>query len=397
MSGLTLAAAFAGIEKSSDLIPFALPDINEADIEAVRSVMTHGWLTTGPECARFESEFLNHLGTSHYGVAVNSATAALHLALEALGVGPGSEVILPTWTFTATAEVVRYMDALPVFVDVEPGTFLMNPSSVERALTDRTSAIIPVNFAGISPSYDWLRQLIHDRPISIILDAAHNLPNDSIGAELLQNIDAACFSFYATKPVTTGEGGFLATAHEGVAHRARVMRLHGIDRDIFDRYTADDNGTEYDVVAPGYKYNLTDMAAALGTHQLRRSSSMRQNRACIAARYDAALLTLPARPLDHDLLDPYHACHLYPLTLDPAVQQDVLDVRERLRAAGILTSMQFKPLHHFTYWRDFVPESCTFPMADSLAARTFSLPMYSTMTETQVERVVLALKEAIGA
>lgn len=384
-------ATQTGSTEATDLIPFALPDIDEADIAAVTSVMANGWLTTGPACARFEQEFLSHLGSNHHGVAVNSATAALHLALEALGVGPGSEVILPTWTFTSTAEVVRYLGATPIFVDIQPGTFLLDPTAVAEALSDRTSAIMPVNFAGISSQHGWLRQLVGDRPISIIVDAAHNLPNEAIGEDLLRHVDAACFSFYATKAMTTGEGGFLATASEDVAKRAKVMRLHGIDRDVFDRYTSARGQADYDVVAPGFKYNLTDTAAALGSSQLRRASRMRELRARIARSYDTALAELPASPLDHDLSDPHHACHLYPVTLAADADQDVTTVRDGLRSAGIVTSMHFKPLHHFTYWKGFVRDPKTFPVADSLANRTFSLPMFSTMTDGQVDRVTHAL------
>lgn len=381
--------------EATDLIPFALPDINAADIEAVTTVMAHGWLTTGGQCAQFEQEFVEQLGTDHYGVAVNSATAALHLALEAVGVGPGSEVIVPTWTFTATAEVVRYLGAKPVFVDIRPGTFLLDPGAVEHALSDRTSAIMPVNFAGVSSQHDWLRQLVGARPISIVVDAAHNLPNEVIGQDLLNNVDAACFSFYATKAMTTGEGGFLATSHEGIAQRAKVMRLHGINRDVFDRYTSSNSKAEYDVVAPGFKYNMTDMAAALGSSQLRRAASMRARRAGIARQYDAALSELPALPIQHNMADPHHACHLYPVTLTPEARPGVNAIRERLRSAGIVTSMHFKPLHHFSYWKHFVDGTMNFPVADSLAVRTFSLPMFSTMTDGQVDRVVQALHETV--
>jgi len=379
-----------------ETIPFALPDIDATDIEAVSAVMARGWLTTGGECARFEQALLKALdGQRVEGVAVNSATAALHLALEALGVTAGSEVIVPTWTFTSTAEVVRYLGATPVFVDVEPGTLLMPRRAVEQAISERTRAIMPVNFAGVSPSYDWLQEVIGQRPITVILDAAHNVPDASVGTQLAENVDAACFSFYATKAMTTGEGGFLATRHARVASRAKTMRLHGIDRDVFDRYTAASRSSDYDVVAPGYKYNLTDTAAALGLSQLRRAESMRRRRAEIAARYLEAIRREPVEGVDHDMADPSHACHLFPVCLPPGFTKSTAQVRRSMREAGVVTSMHFKPLHHFSYWRGFVRSESAFPTADSYARRTFSLPLFSKMTDHQVTRTVDALKAAL--
>ena len=275
-------------------LPFALPEIGEEEIAEVIEVLRSGWLTTGPRARRFEADFAAFLGGGLETVAVNSATAGLHLALEAIGIGPGDEVITTTHTFTATAEVIRYLGADPVFVDVSADTSCIDVDAAERAVTSRTRAILPVHFGGRAAEMDAILTLARRYGLRVIEDAAHALPTTFDG-QMVGSLgsDATVFSFYANKTITTGEGGMLVTRDPEVAKRARVMRLHGIDRDAFDRFLAAKPQWHYDIVAPGFKYNLTDIAAALGIHQLRRARAFQARRAAIAARYDERFATFP--------------------------------------------------------------------------------------------------------
>ena len=245
-------------------LPFARPDITEAEISAVCETMRSGWLTTGPNSAQFEQEFLEFLGADAHAVAVNSATAGLHLAFEAIGVQPGDEVLVPTWTFTSTAEAVRYLGGDPVLVDVDPSTLCIDLEDAERKVTERTVAIAPVHFAGLGVPDGSLTAFAQRHGLRVVEDAAHALPTLNEGTLIgAHGHDATVYSFYATKTMTTGEGGMVVTPDADLAARMRTMRLHGINRDVFDRYSSKKPSWHYDVVAPGYKYNLTDTAAAM--------------------------------------------------------------------------------------------------------------------------------------
>lgn len=380
-------------------IPFALPDITEAEIEAVVETMRSGWLTTGPNAAAFETEFASFLGEGLHAVAVNSATAGLHLAVEALGIGPGDEVLVPTWTFTSTAEVVRYVGARPVFVDVDPRTLNIDFEAAERAVTSRTKAIVPVHFAGLPVPRDTLAQLALKHGLRVIEDAAHAFPVVN-GARMVgdSSSDAVVFSFYATKTMTTGEGGMLVTRDPEIARRARVMRLHGISRDVFNRYTSKKPGWHYEVIAPGFKYNLPDTAAAMGRVQLTRATGMAVARERIAERYNAGLsglpLALPAGPDESQ----GHAWHVYVIRLleDAPVSRD--EFIDRMAAEGIGTSVHFIPLHLHPYWRDTYdlrPED--YPVATEAFQHAVSLPAFSAMTDNQVDRVIRAVSCILGA
>src|SRR6185503_10003797 len=252
-------------------LPFAAPDIGEEEIAEVAACLRSGWVTTGPKARQFEDDFNRWLGGGFEVIAVNSATAGLHLALEGVGIGPGDEVITTTHTFTATAEVVRYLGADPVFVDIAPDTLCIDPERVERAISRRTRAIIPVHFGGRAAEMDVLLEIARKHGLRVIEDAAHAFPATCNG-KLVGTLasDATVFSFYANKTITTGEGGMLVTRDAALAKRAQVMRLHGMSRDAFDRFTATVPSWYYEIVAPGFKYNLTDIAAALGLHQLKR-------------------------------------------------------------------------------------------------------------------------------
>jgi dTDP-4-amino-4,6-dideoxygalactose transaminase len=377
-------------------LPFALPEIGEAEIAEVVDTLRSGWITTGPKAARFEREFARFLGDSSlHCIAVNSATAGLHLALEALGIGPGDEVITTTHTFTATAEVARYLGADVRFVDIDPRTLNVDPAQVEAAITPRTRAILPVHYAGLAADMPALLEVARRHGLKVVEDAAHALPA-TCGGALVGTLasDATVFSFYANKTITTGEGGMLVTRDASVAARARVMRLHGMSRDAFDRFTATTPAWYYEIVAPGFKYNLTDIAAALGLHQLARAHAFRERRERIAARYNAALaglaLVLPPAPTGGNL----HAWHLYVVRLLEAGRRDAFI--QQLFAAGIGCSVHYIPLHLHPYWRDrYGLRAAQFPASQHAYECSVSLPVYSRMTDDDVDRVIEAVRRAV--
>ncbi|MFL6663923.1 MAG: DegT/DnrJ/EryC1/StrS family aminotransferase [Rhizobacter sp.] len=375
-------------------LPFALPDIGEDEIAEVVDTLRSGWITTGPKAKRFEDDFTTFLGdASLQSLAVNSATAGLHLALEALGIGPGDEVITTTHTFTATAEVVRYLGADVKLVDIDPATLCIDVDAVEAAITPRTKAVMPVHYAGRAADMERLVPLARRRGLKIVEDAAHALPTTS-GGKLVGTFDtdATVFSFYANKTITTGEGGMVVTRHPELAQRMRVMRLHGMSRDAFDRFTAKVPSWYYEIVAPGFKYNLTDIAAALGLQQLKRAGVFQAQRQSVAARYDAGFAGLPvitppgAEPGD------MHAWHLYVLRLadDAPIDRDTLI--ERLFALGIGCSVHYIPLHLQPYWRDrYGLAPGQFPHSQRAYERMLSLPLYTRMSDGDVQRVVDAV------
>ena len=401
-------------------IPFAAPDIGEAEIDAVVEALRSGWLTTGPAAAAFEREFAAYLlgmgpgtgigtapvtvpgtGAAVHAVALNSATAGLHLALEASGIGPGDEVIVPTWTFTATAEVVRYLGADPIIVDVDPDTLNLDLDGARAAITARTRAIIPVHFGGLPLDRTALGVLADAHELAVIEDAAHCFPAMSAGVPVgLGDSAAVVFSFYATKTMTSGEGGMVVTADPALAQRVKTMRLHGISRDVFDRYSAPGASWAYEVVAPGYKYNLTDPAAAMGRVQLARAAQMRDRRAAIAQRYDAALADLPVRrPAGADSAGTTHAWHLYVLRLevDAPMSRDAF-IAAMAAEYGIGCSVHFIPLHRHPYWRDrYALARERFPQAEAAFAGAVSLPLSSALTDAQVDRVIAATRGLLAS
>jgi len=374
-------------------IPFHIPDIGDEEISEVVDTLKAGWLTTGPKTRRFEEDFAKFIGSGVTALAVNSATSGLHLALEAIGVGPGDEVITTTYTFTATAEVIRYLGAHPVFVDINDETLNMDPAAVEAAITPRTKAIIPVHVAGLPCEMDAILRIAQLRGIRVIEDAAHALPT-TYGGQLIGSLqsDATVFSFYATKTLATGEGGMVVTHDPEIAQRCRTMRLHGIDRDAFDRYSSKEPAWFYSVVAPGFKYNMTDVAAAIGIHQLRKVHRFQRRREYLAQRYDKAFCGLCARPPAHAPKGETHAWHLYTLRLnqDAPVTRDAL-IHE-MSAQGIGTSVHFIPLHLHPYWRDtYHLTARQFPVATGAYKAIVSLPLYSRMTDSEQDRVITAI------
>lgn len=382
---------------TTNFLPFALPEIGEEEIAEVVSALRSGWVTTGPKTKQFEADFAEFLGGGVEAIAVNSATAGLHLGLEALGIGPGDEVITTTHTFTATAEIIRYLGADPVFVDVDAKTLCIDVSAVEQAITPRTKAIIPVHFAGRAADMDALLAVARKYGLRVMEDAAHALPTTCSG-KLVGTLDSdvTVFSFYANKTITTGEGGMLVTRNPVIAKRARVMRLHGINRDAFDRFTAKSPSWYYEIVAPGFKYNMTDIAASMGIHQLRKANAFQQKRAQIAAMYDAALADLPIIRPPQPAKGDIHAWHLYVIQLGESVTVGRDQFIERLYAQGIGCSVHYIPLHLQPYWRDtykLTPDM--FPVSQGIYEHTLSLPLYTRMTEADVARVVAAVKEAL--
>jgi dTDP-4-amino-4,6-dideoxygalactose transaminase len=384
---------------SQPFLPFALPEIGEEEIAEVVDTLRSGWITTGPKAQRFEADFAQFLGDpSLHCIAVNSATAGLHLALEALGIGPGDEVITTTHTFTATAEVVRYLGADVKLVDIDPATLNIDPALVEEAITPATRAIIPVHYGGLAADMRALHDLAGECDLAVVEDAAHALPTTSHG-KLVGTLgsEATVFSFYANKTMTTGEGGMLVTADAALAQRAKVMRLHGMSRDAFDRFTAKVPSWYYEIIAPGFKYNLTDIAAALGLHQLKKAAAFAQRRAAIAARYNAELANLPVITAPQAPAGEQHAWHLYPLRLLPegGVPRDRFI--ERLFDAGIGCSVHYIPLHLQPYWRDrYQLNAASFPHSQHAYEQMLSLPIYTRMTDDDVGRVVQAVRQAFN-
>ncbi|MDZ8184579.1 MAG: DegT/DnrJ/EryC1/StrS family aminotransferase [Nostoc sp. ChiSLP02] len=381
----------------AEFIPFALPDIGEEEIAEVVDSLRSGWLTTGVKTKRFEQDFAEFIGNGVEAIAVNSATSGLHLALEALGIGPGDEVITTVHTFTATAEVIRYLGANPVFVDIDLATLNIDASKIEAAITPRTKAIMPVHFGGLACDMKSILTIAQKYQLKVVEDAAHAIPTTYHG-KLIGSLDSdvTVYSFYATKTIATGEGGMLVTRNPQIAQRCRTMRLHGINRDAFDRYTSTKPSWYYEVVAPGFKYNMTDVAASLGIHQLKKAWKLQQQRAAIANRYHIELanlpLHLPASPADGDI----HSWHLYVIRLADSVQVSRNNFIEQMAAKGIGCSVHYIPLHLQPYWRDtYNLRSEDFPQASYAFERIVSLPIYTKMTPADRTRVIEIVKKTL--
>ena len=396
MKGTPRSGDSAAIPRETKFLPFHLPAIGEEEIAAVVETLKSGWLTTGTKAKRFEDEFAQFVGSPH-AVAVNSCTAALHLALEAVGVGEGDEVIVPTMTFTATAEVVSYLKAKPVLVDCLPGTLNIDPAGIERAVTARTKAIIPVHFGGQPCDMETIMENARRHRIYVIEDAAHALPAKYHGRTIGTIGDITCFSFYATKTITTGEGGMATTDNPDWAGRMRMMSLHGISHDAWKRY-AKEGSWYYEVLSPGFKYNLTDIAAAIGLEQLKKCETFAAARKKIAATYNEAFAELPEIQIPTCQANLEHAWHLYVIQLRPGSSKIDRDgFIAALKERGIGTSVHFIPLHLHPYYRvsfGYLPNE--FPNATEAYQRIVSLPIYPGMTEGNVERVIQAVKDVFA-
>jgi perosamine synthetase len=378
---------------ASKFIPFHVPQIDEDEIRSVVETLKSGWLTTGIKTKQFEEDFARYVGADR-AVAVNSCTAALHLALEAIGIKEGDEVIVPAMTFTATAEVVLYFKAKPVVVDCLPDTLNIDPDQVERAVNSKTKAVIPVHFGGQACDMKQVLEIARRHNLYIVEDAAHALPAKYQGQMIGTIGDITCFSFYATKTITTGEGGMATTNNPEWAARMRMMSLHGISHDAWKRYSKE-GSWYYEVVRPGFKYNLTDIAAAIGIEQLKKSNAFAAARKKIAAAYNRGFSELPEIQTPVCSLDVQHAWHLYVIQLQLEQLKITRDqFIEALKEKGIGTSVHFIPLHLHPFYREafgYVPED--FPNATQAYQRIISLPIYPGMADRDISRVIEVVRE----
>lgn len=376
-------------------LPFNQPDIGQAEIDEVVDTLRSGWITTGPKTKEFERRFAEYIGVRH-AIAVNSCTGGLHIALAAAGVGPGDEVIVPTMTFCATANVVVHLGATPIVVDVEPDTLNIDPQCLEAAITPRTKAVIPVHLYGHPCDMDRISEIAKVHRLLVIEDAAHAVAAEWRGRRVGTLSPATVFSFYATKNLTTAEGGMITTDDDEYGERMRVWSLHGISRDAWKRYSAE-GSWYYEVSVPGFKYNLADLQSALGLHQLARLEVMVQRRTELAARYHAGLCDLPEIELPNVRSGIRHAWHLYVIRLRlERLEINRAEFIERLKSEGIGTSVHFIPLHRHPYYRNrFGFQPADFPVADAAYERLISLPLYTRMTERDVDDVVKAVHRVV--
>jgi dTDP-4-amino-4,6-dideoxygalactose transaminase len=395
----------------SSFLPFSLPAIGEEEIAEVVDSLRSGWVTTGPKTKRFEDQFREYVGSKH-AIAVNSCTAGLHIALTALGIGPGDEVIVPTLTFCSTANVVVHLGGRPVLVDVGQD-FNVLPQCIEAAITPRTKAIIPVHFGGQACDLEAIYQIAARHKLAVVEDAAHavggsyhsyKIGSDALPLSTLRSPlsipelrHATAFSFYATKNMTTGEGGMITTADDTLAERMRLLTLHGMSKNAWKRYTSA-GSWYYEVVAPGYKSNMTDIQSSLGIHQLRRLDGFIEVRQRYARLYDAAFANLPEieLPLTHS--DRNHIYHLYAVRLClERLKIDRAQFIEELRALNIGSSVHFIPVHLHPYYREaFSYKKGDLPNAEYFYERILSLPLFPKMAERDVQDVIQAVKTIIG-
>ena len=381
---------------SEHQVPFHVPDIGGEEISAVTEVLQSGWLTTGRKVQQFEERFAEQVG-AQYAVATNSCTAALHVALEALAVQEGDEIIVPTMTFAATAEVVAYFKATPVLVDCDPISLNLDVSSLSRKITRRTKAVIPVHFAGQPCDMQGILGVAASHGLAVVEDAAHAFPSSYRGKPVGCLGDITCFSFYATKTLTTGEGGMATTNNQAWADRMRRMTLHGITKDAWMRYS-DAGSWYYEIGAPGYKYNLTDIAAAIGVEQLAKSARFLSARRKIASAYEAGFSDLAELRLPRESPGMAHSWHLYVIQLDlPRLRISRNGFIEALKKRGVGTSVHFIPLHFHPYYRSrfgFTPAD--FPVASDAFERIISLPIYPRMTDADIRQVIESVRTVVA-
>jgi perosamine synthetase len=377
------------------IIQFHKADVGEEEAQAAADVIRSGWLTMGPKTIEFEQKFASYVGAKH-AIGVSSCTAALHLALDAIRLKQGDEVLVPTTTFTATAEVVAYFKAKPVLVDVDAVSLCMDPADAERRITAKTRAVIPVHYAGQPCDMEAIMDMAKRHGLRVIEDAAHSLPASYRGIRIGTISELTAFSFYATKTLTTGEGGMITTANDDLATRIRLMRLHGIGRDAWKRYSSEGSWS-YEVLDSGFKYNLTDIQSAIGLVQLTKCDSMNVARGQIAARYNNGFANARALQAPKVADDRTSAWHLYVLRLN---LEEISITRSRmiemLKERGISTSVHFIPLHmHPYYKKTYGYRDEDFPVASKQYERYLSLPIFSGMTSSQVDYVIKHVLEII--
>ncbi len=381
---------------NKDYLLFHKPFISEEEINEMVDTLRSGWLSMGPKTIKFEEEFNKYIGAKK-SVAVNSWTAAGHLTLEAFGIEKGDEVIVPTMTFPATAEIVCYFGAKPVIVDVDENTLNISLEEIEKAITPKTKAIIPVHYGGQPCDLDEIQQIAKAHNLKVLEDAAHSLPATYKGKKIGTISDVTCFSFYATKTLSTGEGGMICTNDMEIAERCAIMRLHGINRDAWKRYS-ESGSWYYEVVAPGYKYNFTDLQASLGLPQLKKVDMMWESRKSIASKYmeafkDLDLITLPTIKSDRE-----SSWHLFPVRINlEMVTKNRAQIIEELKTNNVGVGVHFMPVHqHLYYSETFNLDDKNFPVASASFPRLMSLPIYPGMNENSVEKVITTVTEVLN-
>jgi len=399
-------------EEELEFIPFSRPCVGPEEEKALIRVLRSGWLTTAGECAAFEEEFAQYT-KAPWALAVNSATSGLHLALEALGIGPGDYVAVSPYTFTASCEVMRYLGAHPAFVDIAPGTFHMDPQALEDQLKKdqkkakpQIKALMPVHLGGYGLFMPDYLSLAQKYKLPIVEDAAHALPaRDENGVYLGTQGTLGVYSFYANKTITTGEGGMIVGQDPDLAKRMRLMRSHGIDRDVWARFTTKAQQWRYAVVEPGFKYNMTDLAAALGREQLKKAASFHEARLKQAKLYyqslaDLPFASLPPKPLDTSPLA--HSWHLFTLRITQKAQAlakaSEANPRDALLSfmtqAGIGTSVHYTPLHCMPYYQEtYDLKEQDYPEAFKAGNEALSLPIYPDLSEEKQQRIIETLKK----
>ena len=379
----------------NEFIPYYIPSISENEINEVSDTLRSGWLTTGNKTKKFEASFSDFLNNEIEAMAVSSATAGLHLALAALEIGVGDEVIVPNHTFTATAEVVRYTGAEVKLVDINVNSLNIDPILIEKSINSKTKAIIVVHFAGLACEMNEIIKIAKKHKLFIIEDAAHALPTTYM-KNTIGNLDtdATIFSFYANKTITTGEGGMIVTKNKDLAKKIKILRIHGIDTDVFDRYVSTKPKWYYQVVEAGFKYNLSDIASSIGLHQLKKVSEFQIKRQQIADYYFNELskldIELPTKSNKGDL----HSWHLFIIKLNCKNEGIRNKFIEQMYEMGIGCSVHYIPLNHHTYWKERYPEDCSnMKISDSIYNRIVSIPIYNSLNEDNLERIVKTIKK----
>jgi dTDP-4-amino-4,6-dideoxygalactose transaminase len=385
-------------------IPFARVPVNGNELKYIQEVLKSGWLTTSSKSFQFEKNFADYVGAK-YACAVNSCTSALHLAAEAINIKPGDKVMVPSLTFTASAEVLRYLGADPVFLDVDYGTCLVTPGILTEALKKHpeVKALVLVHYGGQAPVMttaggEGILDICRRNGIYLIEDAAHAFPSKFMNKYVGSFGDVTCFSFYANKTITTGEGGMLVTDNEDIYKRVKAMRLHGISRDIWSRFTDNNASWEYDIIAPGFKYNMSDVNAAIGLAQLELAGFYRDRRQHCAEFYYDSLKDLGSIDLpvcERAFED--HAWHLFPVKIRKGTKVSRNEFIEIMAGKGVGTSVHYKPLHRMTYYRQtYDLDPGDFPETENIWDRTVSLPIFPGLNDEELQYICSAIKSILG-
>jgi dTDP-4-amino-4,6-dideoxygalactose transaminase len=396
VGGRETLASRGGAPVRDTWLPVALPWIGEREKQLVLETLDSGWITTGPRTIELGRRIAALTGARH-GLAVNSCTGALHLALAGVGVGPGDEVVTSPYTFAATVNVIEHVGARPVLADVEPETLCIDPRAIERAITPRTRAIVTVDYGGQPCDYDAVLAIARARGLPVVDDAAHALGASWHGRPIGSLATATAFSFYASKNLTTGEGGAVVSDDGGLMDRMVMLSLHGMDRDAWKRYTSTGSWF-YEVAAPGFKYNLSDILAAVGLGQLERFAEFQRRRAELASTYTERLTDLAEVRLPRARPGAVHAWHLFPIALElERLACDRARFIEELRAENIGTTVNFIPIHFHPHFRDTLGYATgSFPVSEDAYRRAISLPLFPRMSDRDLDDVCAAVRKVAG-